>query len=116
KQIVVRDEPSSFGPISFTVQAAADRITLRLPDQYRNAPQRLLVRVPWFYALTRATLDGKPVTAKDGHIGVPLAAKELVLFGRIKPDAPRLSYDQAVADYKAEYRRRYTEFLRMGLK
>jgi len=107
KQIEVRDEPSAFGPISFTVQATADRITLRLPEHYRNTPQRLLVRVPWFFAL-----EGN----KEGLIVVPLTAKELVLRGRIKPDAPRLSYDQAVTDYKAEYRRRYAEFLRTGLK
>jgi hypothetical protein len=40
----------------------------------------------------------------------------LVVFGHVKPDAPRLSYDHAVADYKAEYRRRYQQFLRTGLK
>jgi len=38
----------------------------------------------------------------------------LVLLGRIKPDAPWLSDDQAVADYRAEYRRRYQHFLRTG--
>jgi hypothetical protein len=115
KQIEVRDEPSAFGPVSFTVQAAADRITLRLPNRYRQAPQRLLVRVPWFYAVKRAALDGKTIAVKNSHIVVPLKAEELVLVGRIKPDAPRLSYDQAVSDYKAEYRRRYEEFLRTGL-
>jgi hypothetical protein len=49
------------------------------------------VPVPWFYALERTTLDGEAIAAKDGHCVVPVAAKELVLFGRIKPDAPRLS-------------------------
>jgi len=111
KKIEVRDEPSAFGPISFTVQAAADRITLRLPEHYRNTPQRVLVRVPWFFAL-----DRKTAATKDGHIVVPVTTKELVLFGRIRRDAPRLSYEKAVADYKAEYRRRYAEFLRTGLK
>jgi hypothetical protein len=36
------------------------------------------------------------------------------LFGHVKPDAPQLSYEGAVADYKSEYRRRYQEFLRTG--
>jgi hypothetical protein len=67
KQIGVRSEPSAFGPISFTVQAAADRLTLRLPERYRQTPQRLLVRVPWFYAVERTTLDDKTVAANDGH-------------------------------------------------
>ena len=116
KTLEVRDEPSALGPISFTAQAAADRITVRLPERFRQAPQRLLVRVPWFYEVERATLDGEPATAKDGHYVVPVSAAELILFGRIKPDSPRLSYDQAVADYKAEYRRRYEQFLRTGVK
>ena len=74
------------------------------------------MRVPWFYAIERATLDGEPISLKDGHVVVPLRSRELIVFGRIKSDAPRLSYDQAVADYKAEYRRRYQEFMRAGLK
>jgi len=114
KTLEVRDEPSAFGPLRFTLQAGPDRLSIRLPEQYRQAPQRLLVRVPWFYEVERATLDDKTITAMEGHYVVPIAAKELVLFGRIKSDAPRLSYDQAVADYKAEYRRRYQQFLRTG--
>lgn len=116
KQIEVRDEPSSFGPVSFTVQAAADRLTLRLPEKYRNAPRKVLVRLPWFYAVDRATLDGKSLAAPDGQIDVPLSTRELILFGRMKPDAPRMSYEQAVVDYKAEYRKRYQEHLRGGVK
>ena len=114
KAIEVRDEPSAFGPVSFTVHAAADRLTIQLPERYRQAPQRLLVRVPWFFEVARAELDGKTIAAKDGHVVVPVTAKDLVLFGRIRPDAPQLSYDQAVADYKAEYQRRYQHFLSTG--
>ena len=29
----------------------------------------------------------------------------------MKPDAPRISYEQAVAAYKAEYARRYNELM-----
>jgi len=114
KTIEVQDEPSSFGPLRFAVQASADRLAIRLPDKYRQNPQRVLVRVPWFFAVQRATLDGAAVEEKDGHYLVPITAKELVLFGHVRPDAPPLSYDRAVADYKSEYRRRYQEFLRTG--
>ncbi|HPA19052.1 MAG TPA: hypothetical protein PLU30_14990 [Verrucomicrobiae bacterium] len=116
RSIEVRDEPSSFGPISFTAEAARDQLTIRLPEKYRQSPRRLLVRVPWFYSIGRATLDGKAIDAKDGHFAVPVTGKELILFGRIKPDGPRLSYERAVADYKAEYRRRYEEFVRRGVE
>ena len=42
-------------------------------------------------------------------------AGEVVLTGSIHAAVPRLSYAQAVADYKAEYRRRYDRFLRTGV-
>jgi hypothetical protein len=116
KVLKVQDEPSTFGPISFSVQAAKDRLIIQLPGQYRQIPQRLLVRIPWFYEVERATLDGKIVTKNDGHYLVPVAGRELVLFGRIRSDVPRMSYEQAVADYKAEYRRRYHQFLRTGTR
>jgi hypothetical protein len=74
------------------------------------------VRIPWFFDLASATADGKPAPVESGHVVLTPAAREVTLTGRIKPDAPRLSYDQAVSDYKAEYRRRYAAFLRTGVK
>jgi hypothetical protein len=114
RAIEVRDEPTAFGPVSFAALAAPDRLTLRPPRQFRQAPERLLVRVPWFYAVERIVLDGREVSPAVGHIRVPVGTGELVLFGRVRPEAPRMSYEQAVADYKVEYRRRYQHFLRTG--
>ena len=110
----IRGAPTSFGPLSFSVRAGADRITVRLPDAYRQAPRQVRVRVPWFFGVQRAELDGDAATVEDGHVVVPPPANELALIGHVRPDAPRLSYEQAVADYKAEYRRRYRTFLRTG--
>ena len=45
---------------------------------------------------------------------VPLGARQLELFGAIRPGTPALSYAQAVADYQAEYRRRWEHFRRTG--
>jgi hypothetical protein len=112
--IEVTGEPSAFGPINLRVAAAEDRLTITLPAQFRNPPQRLWLRAPWFLEVARAELDAQPVTPDEGRFLLPLGAKELVIHGRIRPDAAPLSYAQAVADYQAEYRRRWEHFLRTG--
>jgi hypothetical protein len=38
-------------------------------------------------------------------------AKEIHLHWSLHPDAPHISYDRAVNDYKAEYTRRYQELM-----
>jgi hypothetical protein len=114
KQIALRQAPTAFGPVDMTVTAAADRLTISLPTQFRNQPERLWVRVPWFFATRTITLDGQEVAAEDGEVLIPAGARELVLHGAIRPDTPALSFDQAVADYQAEYRRRWEHFRRTG--
>ena len=114
RDIQVCDEPTSFGLVTFSVRAEPDRLTIRLPETYRQAPQRLIVRIPWFYDVCRSEIDGHALTAQEDDIEVPLEAGELILFGALKCDTPPLSYNQAVADYKDEYRRRYRHFLRTG--
>ncbi|MCX7826483.1 MAG: hypothetical protein N2689_13125 [Verrucomicrobiae bacterium] len=116
KEIAATKAPTNFGPITFTLKAAADSVHLSLSAPTRNQPRRILVRIPWFFDLASATADGKPATIESGHIVLTSATRQVTLTGRIKPAAPRLSYEQAVSDYKAEYRRRYEEFLRTGLK
>jgi hypothetical protein len=82
----------------------------------RNPPRQILVRIPWFFELAAAEANGQRLEVQSGHVVVPPGTAEVKLRGCIRADAPRLSYDQAVADYKAEYRRRHEEFLRTGLK
>ena len=114
KEIIVRDEPSSFGPLSMTVAATADSIVVELPGGFRNAPERMLLRVPWFCEVDAAELDGAAVEPDDGHFSLPLTGGTLTIRGRIRPDTPAMSYEQAVLDYKTEYRRRWEHFRRTG--
>ncbi len=114
KRIEVRRAPSAFGPLDMTVAAEEGRLVLDLPAAFRNSPARLLVRVPWFYEVRRAELDGEACAVQDGHVLVPVGARRLVLHGGPRPDAPAMSYLQAVADYQAEYRRRWEHFRATG--
>ena len=74
------------------------------------------MRVPWFYEVQAATADGRPIQATGGRLVVGPATREINVKGRISPGAPELSFDRTVEDYKREYRQRYQEFLRTGLK
>jgi hypothetical protein len=108
--------PSDFGPLTFKLQAAADSLRLELAGPTRNPPKRILVRIPWFFELSRATVDGQPAKVHAGHVVLASGVRQVALAGRIKPDTPAMSYQQAVADYQREYRRHYEEFLRTGVK
>ncbi len=114
ESIVVSGAPSAFGPVSAEVTAADDRLTIDLPTQFRNAPRRLWVRVPWFYDVEKASLDGATVTPEGNEVLIPQGVRQLVLHGAIRHDTPPMSYDRAVADYQAEYRRRWEHFRRTG--
>ncbi|MBU0609604.1 MAG: hypothetical protein KKI08_17085, partial [Armatimonadetes bacterium] len=114
KAITVEDEPSAFGPVSLKLTAEERALTVELPQAFRSAPRSVFVRVPWFWELTAATADGQPVTPEGNAIAVPDGAQVLHLEGHLKPDTPTYSYEQAVADYKAEYWRRWEGFVRTG--
>jgi len=116
KEIAATKAPTNFGPLTFTVKAAADAVVLNIEPPARNAPRQILVRIPWFFDLAAATVDGQPATVQSGHVVLTPAVRQVTLTGRIKPDVPALSYQQAVSDYQREYRRRYEEFLRTGVR
>jgi hypothetical protein len=116
KEIAADGAPTNFGPLSFKLQAAGDKLRLQLTGPTRNAPRRMLVRIPWFFELTRATADGQPATVEAGHIVLTPQTREGVLVGHFRTGTPALSYQQAVADYQREYRRRYEQFLRTGVR
>jgi hypothetical protein len=108
--------PTNFGPLSFRLQAAADALRLDLMGPTRNPPRQILVRIPWFFDLASATADGKPAAVSAGHVVVAPGTREVRLIGHTKPGTPALSYRQAVADYQREYRQRYEQYLRTGVK
>lgn len=114
KRIELAEEPTEFGPLSATVDAKDNGWELNIASSFPRPPQRLVVRVPWFYEVERAEADGKTVTAKNGEWSLPVQTKKLQVTGRIKPGTPSLSFDSTVEEYKQEYARRYEMFLRTG--
>ncbi len=108
KTIAVSQAPTYFGTVAFTLEQPEDgEAVLHLSTSFTAAPRQVVVHLPWFVALTSATVDGKAATASNGDLVVPANAKEIGLHWTLKPDAPQLSYERAVEAYKAEYARRY---------
>ncbi len=116
KKLEAIQAPSNFGPLDLTLSVLPDGESWRvdLPKTYRNAPARLLLRIPWFYELKQAQVDGRKVEPVNGHLVLDPSAKQVEVSGRIRPGSNSMSYDQAVRDYKEEYRKRYEEFQRTG--
>jgi hypothetical protein len=108
KTISVRQAPTNFGPIAFTLtQPAEGEAVLRIEAAFTSAPKQIVVHLPWFVELQSATADGKAVQPVQGALAVSAGAREIRLHWAVKASTPSLSYVRAVGDYKAEYARRY---------
>lgn len=112
KTIVVTQAPTYFGTVAFTLeQPASGEAVLHLNTAFTRAPKQIVVHLPWFVETQGATIDGKGADAADGKLVVPPNAKEIRIQWTVKADTPGLSYQRTVDDYKAEYARRYRDFM-----
>jgi hypothetical protein len=115
KTISVRQAPTYFGKIGYTLtQPAEGDAVLKLDQHFDRPPQAIVVHLPWFVDLLDATVDGKSASSRGGDLSVPPSSREIRLHWRLKSDAPSMSYAQAVDDYKAEYARRYNVLMHGG--
>jgi len=114
KQIEVRGEPTTFGPVSAILKAGAEGWEVKLDHRFRQPPQRVVIRVPWFYDLRTAEADGRPLPIAEGKLVVGPNTRQIKVAGRIRPGTPPMSFERTVEEYKAEYRKRYEQFLRSG--
>jgi hypothetical protein len=108
KRISVRQAPSNFGAVAFTLdQPSAGEAVLHLNMAFTRPPKKIVIHIPWFVDLKSATADGKAIEAANGALAVSPDTKSVQIRWTLKPNAPSLSYESAVRDYKAEYARRY---------
>ncbi|MGB6830715.1 MAG: hypothetical protein WBE41_21895 [Terracidiphilus sp.] len=108
KTIAVSQAPTYFGTVAFELEQPQDgAATLKLNTQFTSAPEAIVMHLPWFVDVHSATADGKAVVVKNGIVTVAAGTKEIDLRWTLKRDTPRMSYENAVAAYKAEYARRY---------
>ncbi len=131
KTIAVKQDPTYFGQVGFTLtQPSAGEMILNLDTQFTHAPHHIAVHLPWFVDVKGVTVDGHPFDRIPPPIFLPGTSDlvpnhttlnlsptvhEVRVRWSMKPDAPRMSYEQAVAAYKAEYGRRYNELMHGAL-
>lgn len=115
KSIVVRDEPTVFGPVSAVLKVNSGGWTLNLSNHFWRAPAHVIIPVPWFFAVDHADADGQPISIRNNELVLSSGTREVSVTGKIKPGTPVMSFEQTLEDYKSEYRRRYEQFLQTGV-
>ncbi|MGA2570483.1 MAG: hypothetical protein ABSF23_08195 [Terracidiphilus sp.] len=112
KTIAVRQAPTNFGPLAFTLEQPQDGVAvLRLNPDFTSKPDAIIVHVPWFVDLRSATAGGKTIQPANSTLIVPAGTSTVELHWTVKPNTPHLSHEGTVASYKAEYAKRYQEFM-----
>jgi hypothetical protein len=104
--------PTDFGTVSVTLDQPSDSAaTLRIASHWVDAPQHIILHLPWFMNITSVSADGKGVTVSGGAVSLPSDTHTVQIIWSRRADAPNLSYEQSVEAYKAEYLRRYNEYM-----
>ena len=87
---------------------------ISLSNELAYPPEKLVLHLPWFLDVQEVYVDGKTVTPANGSVTLPVDAKQVRLRWTRRAGTPAMSYDRAVEDYKAEYKRRYDRFIQTG--
>jgi hypothetical protein len=112
--ISVKRAPTNFGEVNFEVQSGNDSATISLNNKFSQAPQAIVLHLPWFMNVSSVSADGKPLKVSANAVTLPANARQVQLRWEKKSDAPALNYANAVRDYKTEYRRRYEQWIQTG--
>lgn len=119
QKIEVIEEPTEFGPVTVKLKVNSDLAhwnwEVTLSNKFRRVPDKIVMRLPWFYESEKVEVDGLEVEPQNGEVVLAPDTREVRVRGRIKPETPEISYDMAVDNYKTEYRLRYRHFLKTGV-
>ena len=108
----VKRAPTNFGTVNLEMRFSDGGATLRLDDRFRDLPQQLVLHLPWFMSVTAVNADGKKLAVSNQAVVLPGNTKQVQIAWQKKPDAPTLNYENALKDYRAEYRRRYEHWIK----
>jgi len=112
--VSVKRAPTNFGEVNFELRSTETGATLELNNRFKNAPQEIVLHMPWFVSVSSVTADGKKLAVSGNSVVLPATAHSIQIGWQRKADAPALNYENAVRDYKAEYRRRYEQWTQTG--
>ena len=113
--IGIRNAPTNFGPMNFTLTTRGTSSVLKLESGLTRRPKALVLHYPWFMNVRSVKVDGKAVKPGKGGVQMLSPGTRSVEFGWArKSTSPRLSYINAVQDYRKEYRKKFEEFQKNG--
>ena len=114
KTIKVRRAPTVFGQVNFELKSALGGAVLTLENKYIEQPRELVLHIPWFMNVQSVSADGRRIPVSGPAVTLPAEVREVRIRWSKKTHTPPLSYENAVTDFKKEYRRRYGEFVKNG--
>ena len=114
-QIQIDRAPTNFGTVDCTLKfVSPSRADLTLHASFVDAPQHIVLHLPWFMETQAVIVDGKHLPIQSNMVQLPANVSQVQIDWRKKAGTEALSYDRAVEQYKAEYAARYQKFLRTG--
>ena len=113
--ILVDRAPTNFGVVALSLKSlSATHAELNFHGSFFDPPQRIILHLPWFMETANVMADGKRLPITKDEVVLPVNFSNVSIDWKRKPGSDPLSYDRAVAQYKAEYGSRYQEFLQKG--
>ncbi|MEO6829807.1 MAG: hypothetical protein ABI164_08335, partial [Acidobacteriaceae bacterium] len=114
-EIRVANAPTNFGTVDFSLQAlSTTQARMTFHASFVTVPKRIILHLPWFMRTNSVTVDGQRLATINNEVILPLNVKTIHIDWKKLPDAEPMSYRRTVAQYKAEYAKRYQQFLRTG--
>jgi hypothetical protein len=110
--VSVRRAPTNFGTVNADLRCTKEGAEITFNNTFVENPPSLVIHIPWFVHATSVRADGKPTLINNGAVTVTPGTKKVVIAWTKDDKTPQRTYENAVRDFKNEYRRRYEEFLR----
>lgn len=115
KEIVVANAPTDFGTVDLSLKSLSNtRAQITFHPSFVNAPKQIVLRLPWFMETKAVIADGQKLPIANNQVVLPMNVKTVRLDWKKQPGIKPMSYQVTVAQYKAEYAKRYREFLQTG--
>ena len=112
--ISVKRAPTNFGEVEFSMKVIDDsHASMVLNSKFRTAPKRIVLHAPWFLKISEVTADGKSLKLGN-EVVLPTGARHVELRFKRDADTPSLNYENAVEQYKKQFRAHYEEFVKTG--
>lgn len=104
--------PTDFGTVDVTLDQPSDTAAvLHIASRWVDAPQHIFLHLPWFMNTTSIDADGRKIDVSGNAVSLPANTHTVRIAWMRRAGTPQMSYQQAVESYKAEYVRRYNEYM-----